>query len=273
MNPDQLRERVQTLTQAMRTMANTFEMLCEELPAFSTPPVDLTAVSSKAGRPCPQANWPRIGGKEELPSTAGILASYAFRQAFASRSAREIYLGASTGLAGLAELLRLPLYKISTVAPGRLNERIYELRADRYGAEHNDDGRYVNDSEGYDDWFASHIYVTLDAAPNSPVEIHPRALTVHLPVGMTDAMFDAAFDFEIRKGAIDRFVATPEGIAHCEALGVNPAVAKRGTPYPLGASARHSPCAEIAVFRIREDSDRLVTIAERVVLKHLGLIA
>jgi len=266
MNPDQLRERVQTLTQAMRTMANTFEMLCEELPALSTPPVDLTALSAKTGRPCPQADWPRTGGKEELPSTADILASRAFRKAFRSRFAREIYLGASTGLARLSAILRLPLYKISTVSPGRLNERIYELRNDRYGAEHHDDG-------GYDDWFASHIYVTRDAAPDSPVEIHPRALTVHLPIGMSDAMFDAAFDFEIRKGAVDRFVATPAGTAHCQALGVNPAIAMRGTPYPMGASARHSPCAEIAVFRIREDSDRLVTIAERVVLKHLGLIA
>ena len=272
MNPDQLRERVQTLTQTMRAMANTFEMLCEELPALSTPPVDLTALSAKAGRPCPQADWPRIGGMEELPSTADILASCAFRQAFRSRSAREIYLGASTGLAGLVALLRLPLYKISTVAPGRLNERIYELRSDRYGAEHHDDGRYVLDAGGYDDWFASHIYVTRDAAPGSPVEIHPRALTVHLPVGMTDAMFDAAFDHEIRKGAVDRFVSTSEGIAHCTALGVNPAVAMRGTPYPMGASVRHSPCNEIAVLRIREDSDRLVTIAERVVLKHIGLI-
>ena len=273
MNPDELHERVLTLTHEMRTIANTFEVLCEELPALSTPPVDMTAVSAKAGRPCPQVDWPRIGGKEELPSTAAILASRAFRKAFASRRAREIYLGASTGLARLSALIRLPLYKISTVSRGRLNERIYELRADQYGAEHHDDGHYVLDADGYDDWFASHIYVTRDAAPNSPVEIHPRALTVHLPTGMTDAMFDTAFDLEIRKGAVDRFVSTAEGIAHCQALGVNPAVAMRGTPYPLGASARHSPCAEIAVFRIREDSDRLVTIAERVVLRHLGLIA
>jgi len=273
MNPDQLRERVQTLTQAMRTMANTFKTLCEELPALPTPPVDLTTLSAKAGRPCPQSDWPRIGGKEELPSTADILASRRFRKAFRSQAAREVYLGASTGLAGLAGLLRLPLYKISTVAPGRLNERIYELRNDRYGAEHHDDGGYVLDPAGYDDWFASHIYLRRRANLNSPVEIHPRALTVHLPVDMTDAKFDAAFDYEIRKAAVDRFVATPEGIAHCQALGVNPAIAMRGTPYPMGASARHSPCAEIAVLRIREDSNRLVTIAERVVLKHLGLIA
>jgi hypothetical protein len=272
MNPDQLRERVQTLTHELRAMANAFEMLCEELPALSTPPVDLTALSAKAGRPCPQADWPRIGGKEELPSTAAILASRAFSEAFSSRYAREIYLGASTGLARLAGLLRLPLYKISTVSPGRLNERIYELRADQYGAEHHDDDSYVLDPGGYDDWFASHIYVTRDATPGSPVEIHPRALTVRLPIGMTGAMFDAAFDYEIRKGAIDRFVSTAEGIAHCQALGVNPAIAMRVTPYPMGATARHSPCAEIAVFRIREDSDRLVTIAERVVLRHLGLI-
>jgi hypothetical protein len=273
MNPDQLRDRVQTLTQAMRQFANTLGALCEDLTTDPTPPVDLTTTLPKAARPCPQADWPRIGGKEELPSTADILASRAFRDAFRSRSEREIYLGASTGLAGLAALLRLPLYKISTVSPGRLNERIYELRNDKYGAEHHDDGRYVLDPDGFNDWFASHNYLTRRANPNSPVDIHPRALTVHLPVGMTDAMFDAAFDFEIRKAAVDRFVATPEGIAHCQALGVNPAVAMRGTAYPLGASARHSPCAEIAVLRVREDSDRLVTIAERVVLKHLGLIA
>ena len=124
MNPDQLRECVQTLTHEMRTMANTFEMLCEELPALLTPPVDLTALSAKTGRPCPQVDWPRIGGKEELPSTADILVSRAFREAFRSHSAREIYLGASTGLARLSAMLRLPLYKISTVSPGRLNERI-----------------------------------------------------------------------------------------------------------------------------------------------------
>jgi hypothetical protein len=90
---------------------------------------------------------------------------------------------------------------------------------------------------------------------------------------MTAAMFDEEFDREIRKGALDRFVLTPEGIAHCQALGVDPAIAMRATPYPMGAAARHNPCLEIAVFRIREDSDRLVSIAERVVLRHLGLIA
>jgi hypothetical protein len=164
MNPDELRVRVQTLTQAMHAVANTLGMLCDDLPADPTPPVDLKTTLAKAGRPCPQADWPRIGGKEELPSTADILASRAFREAFRSRSAREIYLGASTGLARLSAVLRLPLYKISTVSPGRLNERIFELRADRYGAEHHDDGRYVLDPGGYDDWFASHIYVTRDAA-------------------------------------------------------------------------------------------------------------
>ena len=197
MNPDQLRERVQTLTQAMHAFANTLGKLCDDLPTDPTPPVDLKITLAIAGRPCPQADWPRIGGKEELSPTADILASRAFREAFRSRFAREICLGASTGLARLSALLRLPLYKISIVSPGRLNERIFELRADRYGAERHDDGHYVLDADGYDDWFASHIYMTRDAAPNSPVEVQPRALTVHLPTTMTDAMFDAAFDYEI----------------------------------------------------------------------------
>jgi len=45
----------------------------------------------------PTADWPRIGGREELPSTADILASRAFRKAFRSRVAREIYLGLPPG--------------------------------------------------------------------------------------------------------------------------------------------------------------------------------
>jgi hypothetical protein len=273
MNTNEFRDRVQTLTHEMRTMANTFEMLCEELSAHSTPPVDPTMPSVSAGRLCPQPDWPRIGGKDALQSTSDILASGAFRETFQSNAAREVYVGACTGLARLSAVLRLPLYKISTVSPGRLNERIGELRRDQYGAEHCRDGGHSLEPDGFDNWFPSHIYVTCNAAPNSPVEIHPRALTVHLPIGMSVAMFDAAFDYEIRKGAVDRFVATPEGVGHCQALGVDPAVATRVTPYPMGASTRHSSCAEIAVFRIREDSDRLVTIAERVVLKYLGLIA
>jgi len=227
----------------------------------------------KASRLCPQSDLSRIAGKAELPTMDAIFSSPAYLSLFRSHAAREIYVGACSGLARNSAILELPEYKISTVAPGRLPERIGELKADVYGGKYISDGAFVDDADGFDDWFASHIYTQRPTAPNSPVEIHPRALTVHLPVTMSPAAFDAAFDHEIRKAAVDLFVQTPEGAAHCEALRVDPAIAQRYTAYPLGSAVRHSACQEIVIFRIREDSDRLVAIAEMIVLRHLGLIA
>ena len=227
----------------------------------------------KASRHCPQTDWARIAGKVDLPDMDHIFSSPAYLHLFRSNAAREIYVGACRGLARKSALFKFPEYKISTVAPGRLLERIGELRADVYGGQYIADGAFVDDADGFDDWFASHIYTQKPTAPNSPVEIHPRALTVRLPVTMSPAAFDAAFDHEIRKAAVDLFVRTPEGAAHCDALGIDPAIAQRYTAYPLGSAVRHSACQEIVIFRIREDSDRLVAIAEMIVFRHLGLIA
>jgi hypothetical protein len=44
------------------------------------------------------------------------------------------------------------------------------------------------------------------------------------------------------------------------------------TPYRHGAAARNSPARELACFRPKSDGDRLVAIAEIIILKHLGLI-
>ena len=227
----------------------------------------------KASRHCPQTDWARIAGKVDLPDMDHIFSSPAYLHLFRSNAAREIYVGACPGLARKSDIFKFPEYKISTVAPGRLLERIGELRADVYGGQYIADGAFVDDADGFDDWFASHIYTQKPTAPNSPVEIHPRALTVRLPVTMSPAAFDAAFDHEIRKAAVDLFVRTPEGAAHCDALGIDPAIAQRYTAYPLGSAVRHSACQEIVIFRIREDSDRLVAIAEMIVFRHLGLIA
>jgi hypothetical protein len=270
----QLNSLIVSLIALMRALESVLETPVagdEELVCDSADPKTLTW--AKVSRLCPQSDWSRIGGKEDLPATDHIFSSPAYRNLFRSHSAREIYVGACPGLARNSAAFKLPLYKISTVAPGRLPERLRELNADEYGSEYIADGQYVDDSDGCDKWFASHIYTKKPPAPNSPVEIQPRALTVHLPVTMTAAAFDAAFDHEIRKAGIDQFVLSAEGAAHFEALGIDPSVAQRHTAYPLGSAVRHSACLEIAIFRIREDSDRLVAIAELVVLRHLGLIS
>jgi hypothetical protein len=113
--------------------------------------------------------------------------------------------------------------------------------------------------------------VTRPPAKNSPVNAAPRAITVTLPDDMAPAQFDHEFDEAVRTAAIDEWVMTREGREHCIFRGVEPAFAIRMTPYRHGGTARNSPARELACFRPKTDGDRLLAIAEIIVLKHLGL--
>jgi hypothetical protein len=166
----------------------------------------------------------------------------------------------------------MPLFKVSSCGLGRLAERMRELGRDRYASEWFSNGAYVVEQEGFEGWFPSHLYATNPPTPNSPVTIGPRALSVRLPRTMSAEAFDLAFDAEVRKAAIDRWVMTEEGARHCAFVEVDPAMCQRSTPYPYGSTARGCPAQEIIVFRIRDDADRLVNIVERVILKYFGLI-
>ena len=156
---------------------------------------------------------------------------------------------------------------------GRLPARIAELKKDLYACEWFKGGQYIADPDGFDDWFPSHLQINVPPAVNSPVRADPRAISVQLPDTMSSREFDRAFDAEVRKGALDLWVRSREGQRHCAALGVDPAIAQRFTPYPFGAAARRSPVTEIVSFRKHCDPDRLVAIAERVILQHMGLIS
>jgi hypothetical protein len=147
-----------------------------------------------------------------------------------------------------------------------------ELGRDRYAAEWFCDGRYVSEPEGFGKWFPSHLSVAKPAAPNSPVAIGPRALTVKLPRTMSAETFDAEFDAEIRKAAIDLWVMSEAGARHCAFVDVDPAMAQRATSFPYGSGVKSCPAKELAVLRPNEDADRLVNVVERVILRHLGLI-
>jgi len=272
MELSQIRSQLQVLTNALLELENERGSMCRSECSSTDPTVELKADPSPKASPLyVPTNWPRVGGRENLPSTAELLGSAAFRDRYRPGEEREIYVAACSGLARLSTLFRLPTYKISTCGAGRLPERIKELRRDGYGAEWRSNGQYVVDDKGFNDWFPSHIYLNFPTAENSPVAIRPRALTVRLPITMSATDFDIAFDREVRKAAIDLWVATPEGAAHCAWLGVDPAIAQRSTAYPHGAGARDCPCTEIAILRIREESDRLVKIAERVILQHVAM--
>jgi hypothetical protein len=151
---------------------------------------------------------------------------------------------------------------VSTCSSGRLPARIAELKKDLYACEWFRGGQYIADPDGFDDWFPSHLRINLPPALNSPVRLNPRAISVQLPDTMSSREFDRAFDAEVRKGALDLWVRSREGQRHCAALGVDPAIAQRFTPYPFGAAARRSPVTEIVSFRKHCDPDRLIAIAD-----------
>ena len=97
----------------------------------SSDAVDLKKFNwKKVSRLCPQSDWPRIAGKADLPEMDHIFSSPAYLHLFRSKVAREVYVGACPGLARHSAIFRWPEYKISTVAPGRLLERMSELKAD-----------------------------------------------------------------------------------------------------------------------------------------------
>ena len=274
MNIAEVRSALETLTEALRGIEVELAGLRHSGAAAASPAAERLPIPSPNPRPqYVPTDWPRIGGRVDLPDMSGLFNGAGYRDQYREGEGREIYAGASLGLARLASRLRLPLYKLSTCAMGRLADRMRELGRDQYASEWFCDGEYVVEPNGFDNWFPSHFFVAKPPASNSPVRVGPRALGVRLPLTMSAKDFDLAFDAEIRKAAIDTWVMTSEGARHCAFLNANPAMAQRSTPYPFGSVAKASPAKELAVFRIHEDADRLVAIVEHVILKHFGLIA
>jgi hypothetical protein len=220
------------------------------------------------------SHWPRVGGREFNPTPTDLFGAEVFRAAYTpSGLNRLIYVGACQGLANIASVLHLPLYKVSTCASDRLEERMKELRIDKHGAVRRVDDKYVGDETGWANWFPSQISARALPSPNSPVRCQERSILVALPAGLTPEEFDRAFDAEVAKGAIDRWLMTPEGLNHAAMLKVDPALGQRLTAYPYGDKPKLSPSTEIVVFCTRiSGPDRLIAIAEGIILRHLGLI-
>jgi len=218
------------------------------------------------------SNWPQTGGRGELKSSSHLFCTEEYRIRYRAGKAREIYVAGGAGLKWLVNYFRMSLYKVSTCSYGRMHERMDENTIVRYGSEYWEDGRFIANIDGFEDWSASFLTFNNPTAPNSPVIQDSRSIIVIMPDTMTEKAFDLAFDFEVQKGALNEWIVTPDGQRHCARLGVKSTIAQRYTPYRLGGAIRHLRAKEIVSFRRNRDADRLVTIAENVILKHLGLI-
>jgi hypothetical protein len=266
--------------QQLIALTDALQFVESQLTSLSEPPAAVPVAAEYPPTSAPSATrrfrpsiWPRVGGLGRLPPTSDLFGLAAFRDAYKPGLLREIYAGACFGLRRLSATLQVPLQKVSTCSSGRLVERMRELGADEYASQYLKDGRQIVDRDGFHNWFPAHLHTSVRPAPSSPVRVAARSLTVTLPATMAAADFDRAFDAEVRKASIADWIATPEGQRHCADRGIDPAVARRVTPYRYGAATRHCPAVELVVFRTRNDADRLISLAERVVLQHLGLFA
>jgi hypothetical protein len=147
------------------------------------------------------------------------------------------------------------------------------LRQDQHGAVCRKGENYFADKAGWTNWFPSHMSARALPSKNSPVRCAVRAILVALPHGLMPEDFDRLFDAEVAKGSVHRWLMTEEGRNHAATLKVDPAIGQRFTAIPGGDKSKLSPATEICVFCTKfSGPDRLIAIAETIILRHLGLI-
>lgn len=224
--------------------------------------------------------WPRIGGKALLPLAGAAFTAKCFLAAYQPGKLVFIYVAGcgedhsmptvATGLLGLARRLRMPIHKVSVTAQVNLRDRFRELNADRYGAlTTSADGHLCSDL-GFDNWMAQHILPNNKPLDSSPVRLAERCLAVRLPHDLSIREFDKRLHLRMRNAALNLWLQSPVGQAHCDLLGIAPREAMRATAYGFGAIMRASEAQEFYVFRPKGfDADRLIRIAERIVHDHV----
>ena len=182
---------------------------------------------------------------------------------------RGVYLASCSGLKAFEAVLGIPLAKAGTCWPGRLAQRMDEVRRDRTGSVWHDGQRYLKAADGWTDWFARQIRPVVGPSPGSPVVVEDRLLTVRLPAALHWEDFDRAFDAKVRGAALDRWTLTEEGIARCASVDLPPGRLRRFTPYGGVADVRLSPALEICLLDPVDGPDRLIRIIEDVLLDHV----
>jgi hypothetical protein len=224
--------------------------------------------------------WPRIGGKALLPLAGDAFTTKRFLAAYQPGKLVFIYVAGcgedhsmptvATGLLGLARRLRMPIHKVSVTAQVNLRDRFRELNADHYGALTTSTDGYPCCDLGYDNWMAQHILPNGKPLDGSPVMLAERCLAIRLPHDLSIREFDKRVHVRMRNAALNAWLQSPAGRAHCELLGTASQEATRATAYGFGAIMRASEAQEFYVFRPKGfDADRLIRIAERIIHDHV----
>ncbi|SFD30512.1 hypothetical protein SAMN05428997_1244 [Bosea sp. CRIB-10] len=223
--------------------------------------------------------WPRVGGKAvlKLPDDAFVTERFltAYRPGklvfgYCAGCGEDNRMPVATGLLGLARRLRMGVHKVSVTAQVNLRDRMRELNADRYGALTTSvDGHLCSDL-GYDNWMLQHILPPSGPLPGSPVTLAERSLAIRLPHDLSVREFDKRLHSRMRNAALNPWLASQAGQAHCALLGVNPAELMRATGYGFGEVKRASVAQEFYFFRPKSrDAERLLRIVELIIYDHV----
>lgn len=224
--------------------------------------------------------WPRVGGKGLLPLADDAFTDERFRAAYRPGKLVFIYVAGcgedhsmptiATGLLGLARRLKMAIHKVSVTAQVNLRDRFRELNADRYGALTSSADGYPCCDLGYDNWMAQHILPKGKPLGGSPVMLAERCLAVRLPANLSIREFDKLLHRRMRNAALNPWLKSEAGRAHCDLLGIAPQEAMRATAYGFGEIMRASEAQEFYFFRPKSlDADRLIRIAERIIHDHV----
>lgn len=223
--------------------------------------------------------WPRIGGPAVTPLPQDAFGQPAFVTAYRPGKLVHIYaagcgedhrMTTATGLLGLARRLRMAVHKVSVTAQVHLRDRLRELNADRYGALTTSSDGYLASDLGYDNWMLQHILPQAAPLEGSPVTLTERALAVRLPENLSVREFDKRLHHRMRNAALNPWLTSADGRAHCAMLGIEPAECMRATAYAFGEVVRVSEAQEFYFFRPKSrDADRLLRIAEAIIHAHV----
>lgn len=222
--------------------------------------------------------WPRIGGKAVFQLEEDAFVAQRFVTAYKPGRLVFVYCAGcgednrtpgATGLLGLARRLRMAVHKVSVTAQVNLRDRMRELNADHYGALTEGPDGLCSDL-GYDNWMLQHILPPTAPLRGSPVILAERSLAIRLPDDLSVREFDKRLHHRMRNAALNPWLASPAGQAHCALLGVKPAQFARATAYGFGEAKRASAAQEFYFFRPKSrDAERLLRIVERIIHDHV----
>jgi len=211
--------------------------------------------------------WPTIGGPCPILTRPIGWSMQDIAQRLASGMRVRIAILACDGLHRLAKEIQMPLYKISVTADRRedIATRRSALNRCQYASYWREGREWIHE-DGFQRWQVKFLPELPPDTTGSPVSLSPRTIVVNLPSCLRLQDFDNSLRRKLETASLRRFVGSPEGIGHCEFLGISAERFRRFTAYDFGeAELKPTPAEEIYVLKPQAHTSRLIAIAEKII--------